>query len=150
MDHNVRRSRGEISELIVEQALETIRRAKYDIPPIEEIIHSYPNSGLDRRGIDFLVRFEDGKTIPLQVKSSTRGRRKFESHCRLKGISIPVVIAAPGEQLALIINRVIKAIKLVFSIAKRAIDAQVHVTRKLPKRSTKDWCHRYFVPSMCH
>ena len=147
-----REHRGTASEALVEKALEIIGgQGRKDLPKIAAVVHAYPNSFLDRQGIDFLVTLGDGKKIPLQVKSSSRGKRKFERSHRNHRQFIPVVVATIGEEIGLVINRVIKCIKLVLSKVRYQFNMRVDVMRRISrKRRTKDWCVRHFAPAMCH
>ena len=144
--------RGAASEALVEQAIQTISRKRTDdLPPIRSYVHADPNSNLDRRGIDFLVRLENGMDIPLQVKSSARGKRKFEKSHRF-GIFIPVVIVAAEEHISRVISRVIKCIKLIINLAKRQKDKFIYTARckSMRRFKTSDRCVRHFAASMCH
>jgi len=144
--------RGEASEALVEQAIRTISRKKSDdLPPIRSYIHADPNSHLDRRGIDFLVRLENGLDIPIQVKSSTRGKRKFEKSHRF-GVFIPVVVVAAEEHISRVINRVIQCIRLIINLAKRQKDRVIYAARckSMRRAKTTDRCVRHFAASMCH
>ena len=148
-----RKFRGIDSEAMVERALETLKKRKDPaIPPIRKIVHAGQNSNLDRQGIDFLVELEGGVKIPLQVKSSTRGRRKFESRCRRIGISIPVVVASLSDALGIIINRVVASIRLVLNSLQRRAQQDAHEihARALRKIKKKAWCYRIHAASMSH
>ncbi len=85
------------SEAKVEQALTLIKSETINEidPPIKEIIRAQPNSRLDRQQIDFLVKFQNGCEIPVQVKTSWSSARNFvRRRCRNRVI---IVIAA-GER----------------------------------------------------
>ncbi|MEI7463368.1 MAG: hypothetical protein WCK03_03135 [Candidatus Taylorbacteria bacterium] len=146
-----REYRGVASEALVEQAIQVIRRKSDDkLPRIQSYMHAYPNSGLDRRGIDFLVRFENGLEIPLQVKSSTRGKRKFERAHR-SGPFIPVVIASIDEEIGIIINRVIQCMRLAINRVMRQVEKQRSMLqRRIRSIKNRDQCNRYFAARMCH
>lgn len=145
---------GAENENLVEEALLNLRdRKKIEaIPPIKQVIHSYPNSNMDRQGIDFLVRFENGHDVPIQVKSSARAARKFEGHCRKKGVFIPVVVVFSWDKVGTIINRIVKCIKLVFTMIQRSINGVRCTENKKAARQLRRrrYCRRFNLHSMAH
>lgn len=154
MDHNVNRSRGSANEAMVEEALIAImqRNGSNVLPPIERIVHAVPNSNLDRKGIDFIVKLKNGCDICLQVKSSKRARRKFEKKCRNIGISIPVIVVSTGMKFWQIVRSIVKTIKLVLDSLQRKTNEKIHQLRikSERKRKKKDRCRRDFAFCMCH
>lgn len=153
-----RENRGIYSETMVGQALLTIKNKgeRSTLPPIIEIIHAKPNSSLDRQGVDYLIKLQTGHEIPLQVKSSTRAKRKFERHCKRFGKVIPVVVVGRCDHMSIIINRVWKSIQTVFNAILRQLNNRLHRARSKSlswsprKASRKEWCYRLHRAQMCH
>jgi len=143
-------ARGIASEAMVEQALQTIdkKSLKGLISRVVGFIHATRHSELDKQHIDFLIMLENGYEIPLQVKSSDRGRRKFERKSTTYRRFIPVVVVKLGEAIESIINKVTECIRLAANKLRRDFDNRVHYERIRQKRKT--WCSRYHVARMSH
>ncbi|MFA6554062.1 MAG: hypothetical protein WCS89_00990 [Candidatus Paceibacterota bacterium] len=151
--NNNNRDRGFASEAMVKRALTILKRKKKpDIAEITEIIHATPNSNLDRKGIDFVVKLENGYDVPLQVKSSKRAQKKFDKRCRRTGVWIPVIVVNIGVTIGNVIRQIIRSIKTVLNTARHAMDERIHREKEKAsrKQKKKDWCVRHFAPSMCH
>lgn len=144
-------ARGIASEAMVEQALETIKnKSKKGLKSrIVSFIHARRHSALDRRHIDFIVKLETGDEIPLQVKSSERGRRRFVRKNTGHRCFIPALAVKTGEALASIINKVIGCITLAFNKLKREAEKIIHYNRVRSQRK-KTWCVRTHPALMCH
>lgn len=145
-----------MSEALVENALRIISRKSesetYDGPTVVGFIHARPNSPLDKKMIDFLVKLKDGQSIPLQIKSSKRGMMKCLKRCRRLGITRHIIIVPPEDILAKVINRVENCLRSIVFYAERKIRAiqQSLKERQARKRSKKPWCFRIHAPQMCH
>lgn len=143
-------SRGAASEAAVEQALNILKenkeKPKYcsSIPKIADFVHAPRHSRLDRKKIDFLIILADGKEVPIQVKSSERGRRKFERRNKFLGISVSVVVVHAGEELSSLIRKIINCIKIAFNKVKRTVNQKVH------RRRLRRWYENRHAPCMCH
>lgn len=144
-------ARGIASEAMVEQALETIKnKSKKGLRSrIVDFIHARRHSALDRRHIDFIVKLETGDEIPLQVKSSERGRRGFDRKNAGHKLFIPSLAVKVGETLESIINKIIGCISLAFNKMRREAEKIKHYNRVRSQRK-KTWCVRFHPALMCH
>jgi hypothetical protein len=123
-------SKGIASEAMVEQALKTLKNERIGlISPIREFIHAERHSRIDRAHIDFVVFLENGEEIPLQVKSSVRGARKFARRNQRFGRFIPIVIVNTEEDLRTIIHKVVECIRSTFNALRRKVDWETHLKR---------------------
>lgn len=143
-------SRGIANEAIVEQALENIQNNYTDdsVPRITGFVHAARHSELDRSHIDFLIDFENGDKVPLQVKSSERHAKRFERLNKAHKRFIPVIVVELGETLQSVINKVIGCIRYALKRLKRATEQRVHFGRT--RRKKRRWFMRFHAPSMCH
>ncbi len=141
--------KGIASEAMVEQALVTIQntRRNHDVG-IASYVHASRHSDLDRNHIDFQVNLLSGERVPIQVKSSDRGKRRFERKLRKSGMFIPVVVVHAGDSLQLIVRQVIECIRLAINYLKRKINWHTHIRRSRQMRRNK---HFYRPnPAICH
>jgi hypothetical protein len=142
--------RGIANEAMVEQALEIIKENPRDasVPRITGFVHATRHSELDRSHVDFLIDFENGDKIPLQVKSSERHARRFERLNKAHRHFIPVIVVKLGETLQSVINKVIGCIRYALKRLKRATEQKVYFEHT--RRKKKRWFMRFHAPSMCH
>jgi hypothetical protein len=125
---------------------------------ITRFIRAERHSRLDRRHIDFLVTLEEGTDVPLQVKSSERGKRKFERSRKRCGISIPVIVVHLGETMKSVIKQIVEKIKLVSDSIQRNINRIVFLNkmreekrrRKEQHRQRQQECYRFQGSCRCH
>ena len=132
-------------------------KGQFRMPCIKKITHADPNSNLDRQGIDFLIELEDGKQVPLQVKSNNGQKRKFENRHRRFKEFIPVIVVnyrdacEPERAIWRLVRRIMKCIKQFLIVVSRAqIRISQRINEQQRKSSRKLRCFRYFAPSMCH
>jgi len=148
-----RNNRGKASEALVATALTILKNRlekKYkrgqhsnSVPLITNVVHAEPNSPLDRQKKDFVINFHGGQEVFLQVKSSERGRRKFNKICNRLGLSINVVVVDPNNDVVeRVVHRLFMIIKQVFDTARRAIASiRARTQRPVPKKR-RQWCPR--------
>jgi len=152
---------GLASEAKVQTALAILQKEpqRYGLTSmIRWFVRAKRHSRLDRRHIDFLVILEEGMNVPLQVKSSERGKRKFERSCKQYGISIPVIVVHFGETIRSVIKQIVEKIKLVSSSVERSINRIVFLNkvreekrrRKEQQRERQQECYRFHTPCMFH
>jgi|GEM_PF-1421209 hypothetical protein len=152
---------GLASEAKVETALEILQKEpqRYGLTSmIKWFTRAERHSRLDRHHIDFLVTLEEGTDVPLQVKSSERGKRKFERSCKRRGISIPVIVVHFGETVKSVIKQIVEKIKLVSDSIQRSINRIAFLNkvreekrrRKEQHKQRRQECYRFHAPCMCH
>lgn len=127
MSHTHRR--GELSEekvglVLHELAEDSNTLLQHGINRILSIKHALPNSDLDQRHADFLVVVQTPELakvpIPIQVKSSERSRRKFETRMDMIGLPhIRSVAVTANEELEAIREKVIQCLRSAIALFKR-------------------------------
>lgn len=101
-----------IAEDVVGTVLNKMREEKI----IAGSIRNRKNDKMDEEGIDFLVLFETGMAVPIQVKTEPRGynfNRKFREHIR-KHPMIKFMISVP-------INLLQKEPERLYAIVKKRL-----------------------------
>lgn len=144
-------ARGIASEAMVEQALQVIKENPKRVNLVARItgfVHAPRHSELDRSHVDFLVDFENGYKIPLQVKSSERHAKRFERLNKSHHYFIPVVVVKLGEAIDSVINKIVTCIRNAFKKLQRSTEKMVYMERI--RRRKRRWCTRFHSPSMCH
>jgi hypothetical protein len=152
---------GFASEAKVETALEILQKEpkRYGLKSmIKRFVRAGRHSRLDKSHVDFLVTLKEGTDVPLQVKSSERGRRKFERSCKRRGISIPVIVVHFGETVKSVIKQIVEKIKLVSNSIQRSINRIAFLNkvreekrrRKEQHRQRQQECYRFQGSCMYH
>lgn len=138
-------ARGKRSEALVEQALCQIVESGATL--VKRFIHSAQNSLLDRHDKDFVLDTGTDK-IPLQVKSSERGRRKFENRHRRYGEQISVIVVRNDDTPETLISRIMAIIRRACQNAVRKIETfKCRATLRRKERQSRI-CHPPY--SMAH
>lgn len=100
--------RGDLSEQLVDEALQILM----NVGEIHHYIPAERGGELDRQGIDCLVFPESDWAIPLQIKSSFRGRKE---HYNRYGNRIPCIVVClsvtPFELSGLILRELGLSVK---------------------------------------
>jgi len=147
---------GLASEAKVESALVILQNEpqKHGLKfAIKRFIRARKHSSLDRNHIDFLVTLEEGRDVPLQVKSSERKARKFEQFCKRLGIFIPCIVVHFGETVESVIKQIVEKIKLAGNVMERQANRLVFLEKmreqKRERRARRRFS-RFSAPIMCH
>jgi hypothetical protein len=146
---------GFANEAKVNAALKTIQKEpKYGLVSlIKGFIWAQRHSRLDKNHVDFLISLEGDKKLPLQVKSSERGKKKFERFCRSHGLFIPVIVVHAGEAIESVIKRIVEKINMAMSYLRRQADRIAFLDRmrekKRQRKQQRRFC-RMHAPCMCH
>lgn len=112
-----RQAKGERAELLVVKALSRKTRPAW----IVHVFRTEQYSKLDRRGIDVIVKLEDGRSVRLQVKSSAFAAKRFrEKRPDLESV-IGIVIVRESDDLNTIYGKALGAILLLLDPELRAI-----------------------------
>jgi hypothetical protein len=149
--------KGLASEARVEEALRILKKKpwRYGLKfTIKRFRHAERNSPLDRRHTDFLITLEGGTNVPLQVKSSEWGRKKFERFCRRWNIFIPAIVVHFNEALESIIMQIVEKISLARDFFQRTMNqfifSEENGKQKRRRRRRQPRFRRFYAVNMCH
>ncbi len=130
------------SEAKAQEALDVIKTRGaikgLKTPPIVEVIHKERHSWHDNKGVDFMAIAEGGLELPLQIKSSERGKKKFERRQRYhlsEGKRVFVseaLVVDPDAPLETVISAMIGYLNRVYNFVRRMAEKAVcHARHKL-------------------
>jgi hypothetical protein len=140
--------KGLLSEKRASEALAVmVKRGKaireLKTPPIIEIKSARGDTRLERKGIDFVVTHEGGYKIPVQIKSSKRGARRFARKHKLREVKkwftalTQAVVVEPFEDIKSVIRKIAHYLNTAFLAIKRFRDKTIHRTKNTLSRTSK-------------
>ncbi|HZZ99360.1 MAG TPA: hypothetical protein VFK07_01475 [Candidatus Paceibacterota bacterium] len=116
--------RGINNEELVKETLEVMRETGH----IHHYLRADRHSQLDRAGIDFLIWPDSSYAVPLQVKSSARGRI---GHLKHRGDTVPccIVVDSP-ESLSDLAEKILRELGLSTTALEEVLQIALQETLK--------------------